>query len=81
MLEGEGALEQVRTEKETKPRTYYATDENHRVKAWESKVPGEGQSYHPDAYSVYEWQEKTPPHGRVPHPADEQRAKDSKEGK
>ncbi len=75
VLEGEGALEQLRKEKGTEPRTWYATDENHRVKEWESKIPGEGQSYHPDAYSVYEWQESTPPHDRVAHPADAARSK------
>ena len=73
VLESEDALEQIRPEKETKPRAYYATDENHRVAAFESKLPAEGQSYHPDAYSVYEWQETTPPHERVAHPADEVR--------
>lgn len=69
-LEGEGALEQLRPEKGTNPRTWYATDETRRVARWESKIPGEGQSYHPDAYSVYEWREDTPPHDRVPHPAE-----------
>ena len=69
-LDALGALETLRAERETKPRMRYATDENHRVAAWESKVPAEGQSYHPDAYSVYEWSEDTPPHERTPHPAD-----------
>lgn len=72
-LEAERSLEQVRAEKGTKPRMYFATDENHRVAKWESKVPGEGQSYHPDAYSVYEWQETDPPHTRIPHPAEQNR--------
>lgn len=80
VLEEEGALERLREEKGTDPRTWYATDENHRVKEWESKIPGEGQSYHPDAYSVYEWQESTPPHERVAHPADEARSKNQSEG-
>lgn len=64
------ALERLRESKGTEPRTWYATDPERRVERWESKIPGEGQSYHPDAYSVYEWQESTPPHGRVPHPAE-----------
>lgn len=81
MLESEGALEQIRPEKKTAPRTWYATDENHRVAAFESKLPAEGQSYHPDAYSVYEWQETTPPHERVPHPADEARKAAEEEGR
>lgn len=75
-LEASGDLEQVRADKGTNPRTWYATDENHRVAEWESKVPGEGQSYHPDAYSVYEWPETTPPHERIAHPADEAKKND-----
>jgi tetrathionate reductase subunit B len=80
VLEGEGALEQVRKDKKTEPRTWYATDDNHRVDAWETKLPGEGQSYHPDAYSVYEWQETTPPHERVEHPAEVKKAQDQANG-
>ncbi len=74
-LESEGALEQLRPEKKTQPRTWYATSEEHRAASFESKLPGEGQSYHPDAYSVYEWQETTPPHERVEHPAEAQKKK------
>jgi hypothetical protein len=44
--------------------------------AWAKKIPHEGESYHPDAYSVYEWSESTAPHARIPHPAEEQRARD-----
>lgn len=72
-LESEGNLERLREEKGTNPRTWYATDEARRVERWEPKIPREGQSYHPDAYSVYEWREGTPPHERVPHPADRPR--------
>ena len=80
-LEASGDLEQLREQKGTKPRTWYATDENHRVTEWESKIPGEGQSYHPDAYSVYEWQESTPPHDRIDHPADAARAEGEEESR
>ena len=80
-LEESGDLEQLREQKGTKPRTWYATDENHRVKEWESKIPVEGQSYHPDAYSVYEWQESTPPHERIDHPADAARAEGEEESR
>ncbi len=77
-LEADGALERLREDRGTETRMWFATDEDHRVAAWESKVPGEGQSYHPDAYSVYEWAQDTPPHERIPHPADEAK-KNSKE--
>jgi tetrathionate reductase subunit B len=69
-LESEGALEQLRAQKDTKPRAWYATSEDHPAASFESKLPGEGQSYHPDAYSVYEWQQNTPPHERIPHPGE-----------
>ena len=72
-LEAEGALERIREDKGTEPRTWYATGEEHPSSSWESKVPGEGQSYHPDAYSVYEWGQDTPPHARIEHPAEERR--------
>jgi len=75
-LEAEGKLERLRAEKGTEPRMWFAVDETHRVETWADKVPREGESYHPDAYSVYEWREETPPHTRVPHPAEVQRAAD-----
>lgn len=56
-LEQEGSLETLRPEKQTRPRTKFAVDENHPISAWEHKIPGEGQSYHNDAYSVYSWGE------------------------
>ena len=62
--------EKLREEQQTGSRMHFVTDKDHPMEAWEPKVPGPGQSYHPDAYSVYEWQEKTPPHDRTPHPVD-----------
>ena len=56
-LEAEGSLDTLRPEKNTRPRMKFAVDENHPVKAWEPKVPKEGESYHNDAYNVYEWGE------------------------
>lgn len=73
-LEADDKLVRLREEKGTEPRMWFAVDEAHRAESWAHKIPGEGESYHPDAYSVYEWQEATPPHERVPHPAEVQRA-------
>lgn len=56
-LEEEGKLEQLRPEKGTRPRAWFAVDEHHPMATWEPKIPGEGESYSPDAYSVYEWKE------------------------
>ena len=52
-----GELETLRPEKETQPRMRFVTDDSHPMSAWEPKVPREGQTYSPDAYSVYEWGE------------------------
>lgn len=57
-LEAENKLETLRPEKGTRPRMKFVVDENHPVKAWEPKIPAEGESYSPDAYSVYNWAEK-----------------------
>ncbi len=54
-LAADDALEQLRPEKGTKPRMWFASTKDRPVRAWEPKVPREGQSYHNDAYSVYEW--------------------------
>lgn len=78
-LESDGALEQLRAAKGTRPRAWYATGPDHRAETFEPKLPREGQSYHPDAYSVYEWREDTPPHERIPHPADEKRRENGQE--
>lgn len=63
--------ERLREEEKTEPRMWFVTDKDHPMDTWETKIPGKGQSYHPDAYSVYEWKEGTPPHERVAHPVDE----------
>ena len=57
-LEDEGVLEQLRPEKGTQPRAWYAVDADRPMREWEPKVPREGQSYANDAYSVYQWKEK-----------------------
>lgn len=54
-LEAEGALDQLRPEKGTRPRMWFAGDPDRPLAQWEPKVPREGQSYQNDAYSVYEW--------------------------
>lgn len=54
-LEAEGELGQLRTEKGTKPRMWFGHSLDRPIDEWEPKIPGEGESYHNDAYSVYEW--------------------------
>ena len=54
-LEREGALEVLRPEKQTSPRTRFVVDPDRPLAAWEPKVPREGASYGPEAYSVFEW--------------------------
>ena len=56
-LEKEAQLETLRPEKGTRPRMRFAVDRDHPIAAWEPKVPREGESYDPDAYSVYSWGE------------------------
>ena len=64
IAEEEGAsLEVLREEKGTKPRMKFVVNDRHPMSAWEKKVPREGQSYSPDAYSVYEWSEEEAPGG------------------
>ena len=67
-LEAEDALEQLREHKGTKPRMWFAGSKDRPVAEWEPKVPTEGQSYDPEAYSVYQWGEKQ--HRPGPHGAD-----------
>ena len=55
-LEAEGSLEVLRPEKETHPRMRYVIDEDRPIEAWEGRIPGEGESFSPDAYSVFNWQ-------------------------
>ncbi len=56
-LEAEDVLETLRPEKATRPRVRFAVDEDHARSSFEAKIPGEGTSYSPDAYSVYAWGE------------------------
>ena len=50
-------LVQLRTDKGTRPRMWFAGDAPVEV---EPDVPREGQSYSGDAYSIYRWKQKTP---------------------
>jgi tetrathionate reductase subunit B len=54
-LEAEGALEVLRPEKETRPRTWFAGSADRPLAAWEPKIPREGESYSGDAYDIYAW--------------------------
>jgi tetrathionate reductase subunit B len=60
-LETQLNCEQLRPEKGTRPRMWFGVDPDHPMEVWESKIPGEGQSYSPDAYSVYEWRSSSAP--------------------
>jgi tetrathionate reductase subunit B len=51
----EGDLTQLRTEKETKPRMWFAGKGPVEV---EDDVPREGESYNPNAYSIYNWKKQ-----------------------
>ena len=57
-LEVDNELDQLRPEKGTMPRAWFASSKDRPITEWEPKVPGEGKSYHNDAYSVYEWQKR-----------------------
>lgn len=46
---------QLRAEKGTKPRMWFAGDAPVEV---EERIPKEGESYSPDAYDIYNWKEK-----------------------
>ena len=48
-------LQQLRPEKETKPRTWFAGPAIVQI---EERIPREGESYSPDAYNIYNWKEK-----------------------
>lgn len=56
-LEAEGKIDILRPEKGTKPRMRFIVDEDHPISAWEHRVPGEGESYSPEAYDVYNWRD------------------------
>lgn len=55
--ESVSGLVQLRGEKETKPRMWFAGDAPAKI---EPRIPGEGESYSPDAYSIYNWKGKLP---------------------
>lgn len=49
-------LVQLRPEKETKPRMWFAGSAPAEI---EPRVPGEGESYSPDAYNIYNWKDRS----------------------
>lgn len=49
-------FEQLRAEKNTKPRMWFAGPAPAEV---EADIPREGESYSPDAYSIHNWKQKT----------------------
>ncbi len=55
ILDEEGKLEVLRPEKGTKPRMQFVVDDGRPMEAWEPKIPREGESYAPEAYSVFNW--------------------------
>ncbi len=55
LLEAEDKISRLRPEKGTEPRTWFAVDSDHPMEVWENKIPREGESYSPEAYSVYQW--------------------------
>jgi tetrathionate reductase subunit B len=57
-LGDEASLETLRPEKGTRPRMSFVVSEDRPLAAWEGKVPREGESYSPDAYSVFNWGEE-----------------------
>ena len=54
-LESEDELGQLRPEKGTKPRMWFGHSKDRPIEEFEPKIPKEGESYHNDAYSVYQW--------------------------
>lgn len=48
-------LVQLRGEKETKPRMWFTGPAPAEI---ENRIPAEGESYHPDAYNIYQWKDK-----------------------
>jgi len=50
-------LVQLRGEKETKPRMWFAGEAAAKI---EPRIPVEGESYNPEAYSIYNWKGKQP---------------------
>ncbi|MEM7168000.1 MAG: 4Fe-4S dicluster domain-containing protein [Planctomycetota bacterium] len=64
-LEAEDKLQTLRPEKGTRPRMQFVVDEQRPLEEWESKIPKEGESYSPDAYSVYNWSDDDKKKGGV----------------
>ena len=56
--EAEGGLQQLRPEKGTQPRMWFAGPAPVEV---EKVVPGEGESYQPGAYDIYNWSQSSSP--------------------
>ena len=54
--ESDGELSQLREEKGTKPRMWFAGPAAPEI---EEDIPAEGESYHPDAYSIYNWKKQS----------------------
>ena len=50
--EADGELSQLRPEKGTKPRMWFAGGAAAEI---EPVIPGEGESYSPEAYNIYKW--------------------------
>jgi len=50
-------LVQLRGEKETKPRMWFSGDAPAKI---ESRIPTEGESYNPEAYSIFNWKGEPP---------------------
>ena len=48
----DGELTQLRTDRETKPRMWFAGPAPAEV---EQDIPAEGESYSPEAYNIYQW--------------------------
>ena len=64
-LESTDNLAQLREDKQTRPRMWFGVEEDRPMSEWEPKVPREGQSYSPNAYSVYQWKAKEHDDGEV----------------
>ncbi len=54
----DGPLQQLRPEKETKPRTWFAGP---AVREVEDRVPRESNSYSPEAYNIHRWKKDASP--------------------
>jgi Fe-S-cluster-containing dehydrogenase component len=55
--EAAGELSQLRPEKKTKPRMWFRGKAIQQV---ESRIPGEGESYSPGSYDIYNWKSDLP---------------------